>query len=55
MSFLRVLSQQPVLASKLDVVYENTLDQLINDTGTAQNIENIKLMIKLLYKVLLSY
>jgi len=48
---VRVLSQQPVLASKLDVVYENTLDQLINDTGTAQNIENIKLMIKLLYKV----
>ena len=34
----------------LSTVYEDSLDALITNSDTAQNMENLKLLIKLLYK-----
>ena len=46
-----MLSQQDELSEEMDQAYEGALDTLINNTNTVQNMEYLKLAIKLAYKV----
>ena len=46
-----MLSPQPELSKELSLVYEETLSSLVSDLETIQNLENLKLLIKHLYKV----
>ena len=49
-TLFRVLSQQPELTGPQGALYESCLDQLISPSGTVENLELQKLLVRHLYK-----
>jgi len=48
---IKVLAQQPVLSDAQSLAFRNALENTITDFQSAQNMENMKHLIKLLYKM----